>query len=305
MDFISRFMEQHRLPESFRVVARDHYEPFCAGLCEIIKEHKGGSPKPFLLGINGAQGTGKSTLADFVAEYFCRAVEKEHKCRIAVLSIDDFYLTKAQRIELSKTVHPLLKTRGVPGTHDLPLAMDVINRLLAKESEVALPRFDKAMDDRASTLVWPVMSEPVDVIIFEGWCVGSVPENQSRLKQPINELEEEQDADGAWRQYVNESLSRDYQPLFDLIDYLVLLKAPDFDSVFRWRSEQEEKLAEKIGYDAPGLMSKEQIASFIQHYERLTRHNLQTLPNKANKQFSLNQDHLITKTKLRRRRSDL
>lgn len=293
MDFISRFIEQNRLPESFLSVVQEHYLPLCLTLSELVQVQKQNSVKPFLLGVNGAQGTGKSTLADFIAEYFMSNLNESGLINVAVLSIDDFYLTKADREDLSEKVHPLLKTRGVPGTHDLDLAFDVMDKLLNGESNIALPRFDKGMDDRASKLVWPITSAPVDLVILEGWCVGATAQLEIDLDEPVNELERLEDENRVWRDYVNQSLSGEYQRLFNLIDCLILLKAPDFESVYRWRSEQEGKLAELIGEDAPGLMTPEQIARFIQHYERLTRHNLQTLPTRADVQFSLNRDHQI------------
>ncbi|RLB64180.1 MAG: phosphoribulokinase, partial [Deltaproteobacteria bacterium] len=56
-DFISR----HQLPNIFRHLIDEHYIPLTSWL---IRQHH--TNKPLFLGINGAQGTGKSTLADFL-----------------------------------------------------------------------------------------------------------------------------------------------------------------------------------------------------------------------------------------------
>lgn len=295
MDFIASFIQKHRLPDNFLAVAQKHYLPLCAQIDSAIGAKKSQSPEPFLLGINGAQGTGKSTLADFIADY-ARQLPQDKKLEVAVVSIDDFYLTKADRNDLASRVHPLLSTRGVPGTHDLPLAFQCLSRLLAGDAQVALPRFDKSVDDRQDENLWPRTSAPVDLIILEGWCVGSVPEEPEALKEPVNELESEEDGQALWRSFVNNSLATDYQKLFQQLDSFILLKAPDFDAVYRWRLEQEQKLAQKTllsGGQATAIMDETQIARFIQHYERLTRHNLAVLPERAQTVLELDQNHQV------------
>ena len=289
MDFVRTFIDKHGLPEGFCTVAEQHYVPLCQWVEEKRNAKKANSSQPLVLGINGAQGTGKSTLADFIAEYTART----SSLQVAVISIDDLYLTKADRNHLAETVHPLLATRGVPGTHDLPLALDVMEQLLSGASYIALPRFDKSVDDRLSSEQWPQFDKPVDLVILEGWCVGSVAESAEALQEPANDLESAEDATASWRSYVNECLAADYQKLFGFLDHLILLKAPDFEAVYRWRLEQEEKLAAKAGADASGVMNAEQIARFIQHYERLTRYNLSVLPQRADKVLELDQDHQV------------
>ena len=79
---------------------------------------------PLVLGICGAQGSGKSTLAEALAE---RLERDGLAC--AVLSLDDLYLTRAERERLARGVHPLLATRGPPGTHDTSLGIAVLDAL--------------------------------------------------------------------------------------------------------------------------------------------------------------------------------
>lgn len=289
MDFVSEFIVKHRLPEEFRQVAESYYLPLCDWVYAALESKRVSSAQPLVLGINGAQGTGKSTLADFIAGFLSAAQLKE----VAVLSIDDFYLSRADRKRLAQEVHPLLATRGVPGTHDLPLASETLDALIEGQEKVALPRFDKSIDDRAPEGEWLVTSAAVDLVIFEGWCVGSVPESTLSLREPINALEQVEDVRGDWRNYVNNCLAGDYQKLFSMLDHLVLLKAPDFECVYKWRLEQEQKLADKVGADAEGIMDEQQIARFIQHYERLTRHNLHVLPQEADLVLTLDRDHQV------------
>ncbi len=281
---IESFISEHRLPDTFFKLIEDHYSRLTEWL--VTKRQPG---KTMFLGINGAQGTGKTTLAD----YLKLALEMEYGWSVAVLSIDDFYLTKAERNKLAQDIHPLLMTRGVPGTHDVQVLADCLDRLRTLEADntTTLPRFDKAHDDRASPDSWPTVAGPIDIIILEGWCVGSQPQSEESLSQAINTLEEHQDDSGSWRRYVNEQLQGPYAELFAQLDGLVCLQAPSFDAIYRWRVEQEEKLAESSGHSATNIMSREQIARFIQHYERLTRTNLETLPATADVVLELGDDH--------------
>ena len=244
---------------------------------------------PFLLGINGAQGTGKSTLAAYLA----LALGESGRRNAAVLSIDDFYLTQVERRRLSQTVHPLLATRGVPGTHDVPMLRESLARLreLGPGEPYQLPRFDKAIDDRADESSWPTVSGPVDLIILEGWCIGSVAEPEEGLDEPVNELEADEDADGRWRRYVNERLRTDYADVFAGLDALVFLQAPGFEAILRWRIEQEQKLAASAGADAAGVMNEKQVGAFIQYFERISRHNLGAVRSNADIVLELDEYH--------------
>ena len=224
--------------------------------------------RPFLLGICGAQGSGKSTVAEGLADRLTRS-----GICAAILSIDDLYRTRAERAQLARDVHPLLATRGVPGTHDVAMGLAVI-AALEDGRPAPLPRFEKARDDRAPESEWPMAPAKCDVLILEGWCVGARPEPDAALATPVNSLERSEDPDARWRRYVNAALAGDYQHLFTRIDMLVLLAAPSFEVVLNWRLEQEEKLRAVSAANAPGLMDRDQVARFIAHYERLTRHIL-------------------------------
>jgi D-glycerate 3-kinase len=158
---------------------------------------------------------------------------------------------------------------------------------------VALPRFDKARDDRQPQNQWPLLAGPVDVIIFEGWCLGAGQQAEEALVHPINRLEREQDANGGWRRYVNQQLAGAYRDLFARLDLLLVLQAPSFDCVYRWRGLQEAKLAARGGGDR--VMDSEQLQHFIAHYERLTRHCLATLPSLAQRVYQLDEDHRVLK----------
>ena len=239
---------------------------------------------PLVVGICGAQGSGKSTLAAHLAS-LCEA----DGITTAVLSIDDLYLTRAEREVLAQNVHPLLRTRGVPGTHDVALGLAVLDDLDHGRS-APLPRFDKARDDRAPRERWDLAVTGTELLIFEGWCVGARPEPEAALAEPVNALERDEDAEGIWRAFANSALAGDYQQLFARIDILMLLAAPSFAVVREWRTEQERDLRVREGPDAAGVMRDGEVARFIQHYERLTRHILAEMPGRANLVAMLTED---------------
>jgi D-glycerate 3-kinase len=229
------------------------------------------TPGPLVVGLCGAQGSGKSTLA---AEVVVRLPDT------VVLSLDDLYLARAARIQLACDVHPLLRTRGVPGTHDIELGLRVLDAL-DRGLDTALPRFDKASDDRVPREHWRIARGDTQVLLLEGWCVGARPQTDAALSEPVNALERDEDADGHWRRYVNTALAGDYQRLFARLDRLVLLAAPNFSIVRDWRTQQEHALRAIAGADANGVMDDAQLVRFIAHYERLTRHVLEEMPRRA------------------------
>ncbi|WP_448536698.1 kinase [Sphingobium yanoikuyae] len=225
-----------------------------------------------VLGLCGAQGSGKSTLAQALqARMGARGVAS------AILSIDDLYLTKAERETLAQSVYPLLRTRGVPGTHDVALGLRVLDALAAGRA-VRLPRFDKGLDDRLPENAWPEAGAGQRLLILEGWCVGARAQEVGELDAPVNALERDEDGDGRWRRFVNAALAGEYQALFGRIDALALLAAPGFDVVQGWRTQQEAEL--RVG-GGSAVMNDAQVARFIQHYERLTRHILDEMPARA------------------------
>ena len=223
-------------------------------------------------GICGSQGSGKSTLARALAR-----MAASEGIAAAVLSLDDLYLTHAEREVLGRQVHSLLRTRGVPGTHDVELGLGTI-AALERGEPAPLPRFEKGNDDRAPMSVWPAAPANTLLLIFEGWCMGAVPQSEAELTQPVNVLERDEDPDGLWRRYANGALAGPYQSLFNRLDLLILLAAPGFEVVHDWRIEQERGLRDA---GAPAAMDDTQIARFIQHYERLTRHILNEMPARA------------------------
>ncbi len=292
---LNRFLQRHQLPDSYREVAQKWFIP----LAESIVMQLDGAARPFFIGINGCQGSGKSTLTDFLADYLHSA----HQCQVACLSLDDFYLSQVERNVLAETIHPLLKTRGVPGTHDITL-MDEVFAQLKTNGEVALPRFNKATDNPIAKQNWPVINTPPDIVIVEGWCWGVPPQPEQELIRPVNQLEENEDNEGIWRRFVNDQLAERYLPLFSLMNYNIMLKGPSFEHVFKWRCEQEHKLAAKDNANSTAIMTDEQIARFIQHYQRLTEHSFEALPPLCDVVFLLDEHRYIDDVIINKKQSN-
>ncbi len=274
-------------------------EPVYLPLAAWIVRHK--AEKPLILGINGAQGTGKSTLTALLVTLLSTCFD----LKVTAFSIDDIYLTRAEREHLARTVHPLLRTRGVPGTHDVELGIDTLTALrdAGPGDSIPIPAFDKALDDRKPLSQWPVWQGRVDIVLFEGWCVGAIPQPDQALETPVNELERREDPDGHWRRYVNEQLKGPYQRLFAHLDHLIMLKVPSMEWVFRWRLEQERKLAEFVTHRPERrfrLMGENELCRFIQHYERLTRWMIEEMPQRADIVLELGPDHQIHRIEVNR-----
>jgi D-glycerate 3-kinase len=250
-------------------------------LAATIAEVAGGGT--LVVGVTGPQGSGKSTLAARLPPLLA-----SRGLRAAVLALDDLYLTRAERERLAREVHPLLATRGVPGTHDVRLGAEVLASLGAAR-ETLVPSFDKAADDRRPRDRWTRVGGPVDVIVFEGWCVGARPQPPDALAAPVNALERTRDPDGAWRRYANDALAGPYRALFDGVGFQALLLAPGFDVVLGWRQQQEHALIARGGAG----QTDAELAVFIQHYERLTRWIATEMPGRADATARLDRDRKV------------
>lgn len=286
-------LEKENLDEDMLPQFLDIYIPLAAWL---TKKH---TDTPIIIGINGAQGSGKSTISRILKTLLSRVFNKS----VLHLSIDDLYLSREKREEKANNIHPLLRVRGVPGTHDVELANKILSVLANYEPEINLqiPIFNKAQDDLLDKQHWQHIEQSVDIVLFEGWCVGVKPQHEDDLQPAINELEKKEDPQGVWRKYVNQQLSESYQSLFSYIDYLIMLKVPDMESVFEWRNLQEEKLAASCDQNKihTHFMSPSEISNFIMHYERITRACLSEMPDRADIVLELNKKHKIQKIRMK------
>jgi D-glycerate 3-kinase len=278
--WLDEFLAAEQLPDSFQATV----ERVCAPIAELAEDARRAMGRTVVIGVCGPQGSGKSTIAAAVREILVAQGRTA-----AVLALDDLYLPQEARARLAAVVHPLLATRGPPGTHDPALGVEVLGRL-ARPGELIMPRFDKATDTRRPPEDGEHVRCPVDVVLFEGWCVGARPQPPEALLEPVNRLEREDDPDGRWRTFVNTALDGAYRPLFARLDRLVLLAPPNFAVVAGWRAEQEAKLRARAGRG----MADDEIARFVAHYERLTRWILAEMPGRADRVFPLAADRRPT-----------
>lgn len=285
----------HGLLPEFSTTVSDFYTPLASHLYHDMSQlaQSSKTSKPQFIGIQGSQGSGKSTCADFLKVI----LETEYDLKVLVVSIDDFYLTLAERQHLAQTVHPLLITRGVPGTHDVNMMQTMFDHAL-QQQRFKVPVFNKAKDDRADESQWQKNDSPLDVIILEGWCVGIPAQASDKLDEPLNALEHDEDPAGEWRQLVNQKLARDYQHLFSRLDHLVTLQVPSFNCVYEWRLLQEKKMIDRLtqlGHDTSKAQSPEQLKRFIAHYQRLTEHACDIMPDIAHYVLWIDKQHHITR----------
>lgn len=297
----SEFLKRNNLPQQYIETANTIFADL---LNKILSRQNNMQGKPLFIGINGCQGSGKSTLASYLVTF----LKNEHQLNVTSFSLDDFYFSQNKRRQLAAEIHPLLGTRGVPGTHDIKRLKQVLDDL-TKQISCVIPRFDKATDNpQPENLTHPEnrpLIKAIDVVIIEGWCWGVHAQQPEELLEPVNLLEAEQDIKAVWRTYINDQLKYNYQPLFQNMDLWLMLKAPSFDCVYQWRLEQEKKLRHKQAVESlrfnkemsnskmtnstvsDHIMNNEQILHFIQYFQRLTEHALKTLPNKVDFVFEL------------------
>ncbi len=214
---------------------------------------------PFIFGVSGGQGAGKSTLCHALAE----ALAKQNKTALT-LSLDDFYLSKAARQSLATEVHKLCATRGVPGTHDVDLLARVLKNLstASPKAPIALPRFSKSHDDRIEDTLLDFCP---DFVFLEGWCVGG---HAACIEaKPQNEWEQTHDPDAVWKSW-SQTQAADYQQIWQACEAMMLLRQENFDAVIdsRWLQEQGNAAASGVWQFA----DRAAVAAFCAHYESWT-----------------------------------
>ena len=251
--------------------------------------------KPYLIGLSGGQGTGKTTISSILKII----LTKYFRLNVFKISIDDLYKTRKDRISLSKKIHPLLKTRGVPGTHDVNFMFDFLKKIKKKRfKHHRIPKFNKAIDDRLKRKSWYLIKRVPDVIIFEGWCVGARAEKKNTLKKSINPLEKKEDKNLKWRKFVNSQLENKYKKLFSKLDCMLFLKAGSFKLLQSWRLKQESLLKLNSKNKANNkVMSKNEVLTFMQTYQRITQNMFKFAPKYSSIVLNLNRNHEIKSIK--------
>ena len=247
------------------------------GLFNQIKNKK-------TLMIAGSQGSGKSTLSLQIKKYFKKFFFKN----VVILSIDDFYLSSYQRKQLAKKFKTnLFETRGVPSTHNLKLLNETVDKLKENKFPVYVPIFDKVTDNMKK---YKRKINKVDLIILEGWCVGSKPIDREYLKKNINSLEKINDPNMIWRMAYNNALF-EYQKLFKKFNNYIFIKLPNWQFVIDWKYKQE--LGLRLLRSDNNL--KKKLYLFIQYYEKLSKWMSLTCPDFCNILITLDKNQKMKK----------
>ena len=282
-----KFKNKEKLIKSFLI-------PLCFWISKKVDKKR-----PYFVGLAGGQGTGKTTISSLIRIILI----KYFKLKVFRISIDDFYKTRKERISLSKRIHPMLLTRGVPGTHDINMMLSFFKKVKSKKfKRLKLPTFNKAIDDRSNKKSWYELNEKPDVVIFEGWCVGAKSETNNTLKKTINSMEKAKDQKRIWRKYVNYQLKSKYKNLYSQLNCLIYLKAKNFNLLQKWRLKQERKLWIKSKMKSNSkIMSKGDVINFMQTYQRITQNMFKKMPKYASIIMNLNTNHQIKSTVYKKR----
>ncbi|KUI68272.1 putative kinase mug58 [Cytospora mali] len=225
------------------------------------------SVRPFMIGLNGVQGIGKTTLVKALSEM----LQQRERLQTIVVSIDDFYLRHRDQLSLA-AAHPdnaLVQCRGEPGTHDVPLMRGVFASL-CEGQPTHIPQYDKSAfsgwGDRVPASAWIPVNQPgqprVQVVLLEGWCVGfrgiSQQEVEAKWKAPSRTLHMHKLEDLS---FVNDQL-KEYDVITDLFDAFIHIDAEDTEYVYEWRRQQERQLKQERGSG----MTDEQVVKFVDAY---------------------------------------
>ena len=219
--------------------------------------------RPLIQGILGGQGTGKTTLAAILT-----LILQQLGYRTLSLSLDDLYKTYSERLTLREQ-DPRLVWRGPPGTHDIQLGLTVLDRLRQPvgtglklaPTKIQVPRFDKSAWNGAGDRRAPEVIDGADIVLFEGWFVGVRPIDQNAFDTappPIVTA-----TDKAFARDMNARL-RDYLPLWERLDRLILLYPADYRLSLEWRRQAEHQM---IAAQTTGMADTE-VEQFVEYFWR-------------------------------------
>ena len=202
-----------------------------------------------IIGISALPGTGKTTLGNWL-----EAISLKLNFKIAVISIDDFYLP-SDEMKLAIKNNPWNVSRGFPGSHSVKLMHEkLLNWKI--NGELNVPVFDKSLrnglGDRSH---W--RSDNPDLLILEGWFLGIEPfdinlNDQSRYSVELNQDEY------SYREIIQKNL-KEYLNVWNLIDNIWHLKPMKFEYMNRWKSNQENEMLLKKG----NALQDEKLSNFL------------------------------------------
>jgi D-glycerate 3-kinase len=302
LPLVEKFCREEHIPGSLERELWGIYLPLAQWIIQRASRVRQARTGAYLLGINGAQGSGKSTI-NHILQLILRSGFQR---KVVGFSIDDLYDTYQRRQQKGREISPILARIRGPGTHDLDLGIEILDRLIDGKA-TRIPRFDKSLannqGDRVPTSGWLEVTEAQDIVLFEGWNVGEAPFLQDQHEERFEKLRH---ADGfrAWRDYYITALAdaeRGYAALFDRLDDLVMIRIHDFAEVYANREQAEAKLRRRIARDESegrvtagmSAMTQAEVRTFVDHYEPWTQHMLQEMPARADLVFWMGAGHRI------------
>jgi D-glycerate 3-kinase len=210
--------------------------------------------RPLVVGINGPQGSGKTTLTSFLSSP-----------TVIAMSLDDFYLKfeEQRKLSIENKSNELLEWRGNPSTHDMKLLQSTLEALMNHQTSIKIPKYDKSLHagkgDRLPETEWIVQESSPEIILLEGWCLGF----QSQSLMDLKEICEKNLIDFNKMVRINRALDA-FQPIYCLFDAFIQIYTSDIQNVYHWRWEQEQSLKKRLGEDV-GL-TFEQTKAFVDRF---------------------------------------
>ena len=222
---------------------------------KIAAQHQE-SGKPFIQGILGAQGTGKTTMSHILG-----LILQHLGYRTLSFSLDDLYKTYSDRLALMQQDSRLV-WRGPPGTHDIHLGLSLLDQIHQSKSPVIVPRFDKSAHGGAGDRTTSeIITNPIDIVLFEGWFVGVKPIPPKVLLTPPPPILT--DVDKQFASDMNHQL-KSYLPLWEKLDSLIVLYPTDYRYSLAWRKQAERQM---IAAGKSGMTDAE-IEEFVNYFWR-------------------------------------
>ena len=202
-----------------------------------------------IIGISALPGTGKTTLGKWL-----EAISLKLDFKIAVISIDDFYLP-SEEMRLAIKNNPWNVSRGFPGSHSVKLMHEkLFNWKL--NGELNVPVFDKSLrnglGDRSH---W--RSDNPDLVILEGWFLGIEPISIDHDEQLIESLNLNPN-ESLYRHHIQKNLYS-YLDVWNLLDNIWHLKPLKFEYMNIWKSNQEKEMLSQKG----SALQDENLSKFL------------------------------------------